>query len=190
MTEPTELAAESDAPDAFEELRGEVSLLRVAVEGLTSAREHMPDYTATLGAMSNTLIAVQDGLERIERSPAVCLSPETMAVKIAKASETARAQDARMLDDARDTISRSLGRIDGIVERGQASERQRRRLVMCAVAGLLTGMLLWSILPGAVARALPESWHVPEWMAVRTMGLDEREAGERLMLLSGQRDGE
>ena len=190
MTDPTELAAESDAPDAFDELRGEVSLLRAAVEGLTSAREHMPDYTATLGAMSNTLTAVQDGLERIERSPAVCLSPEAMALGISKASETARAQDARMLDDARDMISRSLGRIDGIVERGQVSHRQRRRVLWCAAAGLVTGMLLWSVLPGAVARTLPESWHVPEWMAVRTMGLDERAAGERLMLLSEQRDGQ
>ncbi|GHC99885.1 hypothetical protein [Novosphingobium pokkalii] len=35
--------------------------------------------------------------------------------------------------------------------------------------------------PGAIARSLPASWHVPEWMAARTMNMDQRAAGERLI---------
>jgi hypothetical protein len=74
-----------------------------------------------------------------------------------------------MLLRAHETVMQSVGRIDGIVERGQVTDRrewqQRWRTAGC-VAG---GMLIWSVLPGTVARSLPESWHVPEWMASRTM---------------------
>ena len=155
---------------AFEELRGEVSLTRRAVEGLTAARERLPDYSETLGAMSEALSAALTRLERIERSPAIRLSPEAMAGELAKGSAAARLDDARLIHEARDALSRSIGRVDGIVERGQAANHQLRQRTLCAVFGGLIGMLIWAVLPGAVARALPPSWHVPEWMAARTMG--------------------
>ena len=41
-----------------------------------------------------------------------------------------------------------------------------------------------AILPGAVARSLPASWHVPEWMAARTIGMHQRAAGERMIATS------
>jgi len=46
----------------------------------------------------------------------------------------------------------------------------------------LSGILLWTILPGAVARSLPESWHVPERMASRMMGMEQKEAGRRMIV--------
>jgi hypothetical protein len=49
------------------------------------------------------------------------------------------------------------------------------------VAGLLAGILVCAVLPGVIARSLPASWHVPEWMAARTMNMDQRAAGERLI---------
>jgi Family of unknown function (DUF6118) len=48
--------------------------------------------------------------------------------------------------------------------------------------GVLGGILLWSFLPGTIARAVPESWHWPERIAARM--LDEAsgwEAGSRLI---------
>jgi hypothetical protein len=81
--------------------------------------------------------------------------------------------------ETRDALSRSIGRIDGIVERGQAADRQLRRLFWADSGGALGGMLLMSILPGAIARSLPASWHVPEWMAARTLRLDERTEAAR-----------
>ena len=51
MTDQASLSAPSDAATAFEELRREVSLARAAVEGLTAARERIPDYSETLAAM-------------------------------------------------------------------------------------------------------------------------------------------
>jgi hypothetical protein len=49
-------------------------------------------------------------------------------------------------------------------------------------------MLIWSMLPGTIARSLPESWHVPEWMASRTMARDMKAAGERLLSIAREPD--
>ena len=171
---PTGSTDPDSSAQAFEELRGEVSLTRRAVEGLTAARERVPDYTETLGAMTEALSAALNRLERIERSPAVRLSPEAIAIELIKASAAVRVEDARLIHEAREAISRSIGRIDGIVERGQAADRQVRQRLWSAAGGALAGMLIWAVLPGAVARALPARWHVPEWMADRTLGLDQR----------------
>lgn len=90
--------------------------------------------------------------------------------------------DARLHQAARDTLAQSIGRLDGIVERGQAVDRLQRTRLIHAGSGLLAGMLIWSFLPGAIARSLPESWHVPEWMAARTLGLEEKAATRRMVL--------
>lgn len=182
-----ETAPADDITEAFEALRGEVSLTRRAVEGLTAARERVPDYSATLGKMAEALQQVAEGIDRIERSPAVRLSPAAMANEIRKASTDARTEDHALLRATRDALMRSIGRVDGIVERGQAADQQLRRVIWAGAGGALGGMLLMAILPGAVARSLPASWHVPEWMAARTLGLDQRAAGERMILTSRER---
>lgn len=185
QTDPTD-----DISSAFEALRGEVSLTRLAVEGLTAARERIPDYSVTLGQMAQALKAATSGIERIERSPAVSLSPTAMTAEIVKASIEARAEDRTLLTNTRDALARSIGRVDGIVERGQAADRQWERVLWAAGGGALAGALLMSVVPGAVARSLPTSWHVPEWMAARTIGLDQRRAGLRMINTAAKADGQ
>ena len=174
IKDPTGSTDPDSSAQAFEELRGEVSLTRRAVEGLTAARERLPDYSETLGAMSEALGAALSRLEQIARSPAIRLTPEAIAVELLKASAAARAEDARLIHEARDALSLSIGRVDGIVERGQAADQQIRKQIWSATSGALAGILIWSVLPGAVARALPTSWHVPEWMAARTLGITQQ----------------
>jgi hypothetical protein len=174
----------SDNARAFEDLRAEISLIRHAVEGLTAVRERVPDYTPTLGEMSEDLRALQDALERIESNPAFGLTPAALAMEIANAASVTHTEDARMLDETRDALSRSIGRIDGIVHRGQAADGWGRRLIWSCAGSAVAAMLLWSVLPGAIARTLPESWHVPEWMAARTMGTDLSTAAQRLKTAS------
>lgn len=181
-----EPAPADDITEAFEALRGEVSLTRRAVEGLTAARERVPDYSATLGQMAEALKQAAEGIDRIERSPAIRLSPAAMADEIRKAGNDARAEDHALLRATRDALMRSIGRVDGIVERGQAADHQLRQVIWAGVGGALGGMLLMAVLPGAVARSLPASWHVPEWMAARTIGLDQRAAGERMIATSAE----
>ena len=174
-------AAELDPAEAFEGIRRELSLLHRAIEGLTAAREHIPDYTATLGEIAETLAATGEGLKRIERSPAVKLTPAALAQELIKASAAVRSEDRQALQAAQTALQRSIGHVDGIVKRGQAVDRQQSKLIHAAACGVIAGILLWSIMPGMIARALPESWHVPEWMAARAMGLDQREAGTRMI---------
>lgn len=52
--EPSQ-SAPSDINEAFEALRREVSLTRHAVEGLTAARERVPDYSPPLGQIIDAL---------------------------------------------------------------------------------------------------------------------------------------
>lgn len=181
---PSSADSAADAADpaaAFEALRGEISLTRHAVEGLTAARERQPDYTATLAEMATRLGEVLASLERIEKSPAVRLTPASLVAEIGKASVEVRAADLQLVHEARDSILTSAGRIDGAVDRAWSAHRQKRLLIRCMAASLLAGMLIWSVLPGAIARALPERWHVPEWMAARTLGMQQQAAGERLL---------
>lgn len=186
MTE--EPAPEIDAADAFERVRSELSLLHSAIEGLTAAREKTPDYTATLGNMAQALRSLDTRLQTIEQSRALSLSPVKLAEEINAAAGSARAQDQKMLAEARDALNRSLGWINGMINRGQSVVRRSEREFMIGVGGFVAGILLWSILPGAVVRSLPESWHAPEWMAARMMGTDAEAAARRMIQAAGKPD--
>lgn len=187
----TETAPTDDIIPMLEAILGEMSLNRHALEGLTAVRERIPDYSVTLGEMIKALKEASGGIDRIERSPAVRLSPAALTAEIVKAGTDARAEDHALLRETRDALSRSIGRIDGIVERGQVTDRQWERIIWASSGGAIAGMLLMSILPGAVARSLPASWHVPEWMAARTIGLDQQRAGERMIATAqGKRSSE
>lgn len=182
--ETTQTASAEDPVIAFEELRRAVSLTRAAIEGLTAARERIPDYSDTLGEMLAVQKGADDRLSRIERSPAISLSPAAMAAEIVKAGEAARAADQKQMHEIRDEMLRAIARIDTMVDHGRAAHQQRRLLVSTAAGAAAGAMLLMAVLPGAVARSLPASWHVPEWMAARTIGLDQREAGELMVATS------
>lgn len=104
-----------------------------------------------------------------------------MAAEIAKASEAARAAAQKQMHEVRDEMLRAIGRIDTIVDHGRAAHHQRHLLISTGIGAAAGAMLLMAILPGAIARSLPESWHVPEWMAARTIGLEQREAGQRMI---------
>lgn len=185
-----EPAPEIDPADAFQRVRSELSLLHSAIEGLTAAREKTPDYSTTLGEMTERLHDLNVRLHHIENSRALALSPIALAEEINAAAGAVRAQDRKMLSEARDALNRSLGWINSMINRGQAVERRTQRERMIGLGGFVAGLLLWSILPGAVVRALPESWHAPEWAAARIMGIDQAEAGKRMIETAQRADGE
>jgi hypothetical protein len=146
--EPTPQSAPSDISEAFEALRREVSLSRHAVEGLTAARERVPDYSTPLGQIIDALKRTLASLDRIEKSPAVQLTPDAMALKIHQSSATARADDARLIRETSDAMVRSVGTMDQIVERGRAAKEQGQNLIYAAVGGVLFAFLLLLALVG------------------------------------------
>lgn len=179
MTETTD--TDVTIAQAFEAVRHELSLLHNAVANLTAAREKMPDHTAALDGIDRNLGNVRARLGAIEQTPAVSLTPAEMVKQINLAAQAVRTEDRRMLDTARASLDRSAGEIDSVVKRGQAADQQVERQIWCAVAGILAGILIWAVLPGVFARSLPASWHVPEWMAARTMNMEQKDAGERMI---------
>src|SRR3546814_18003129 len=70
--------AGDDPQAAFEQLRGEVALVRLAVEGLARAREsiEIPDYQPTLANTEKILLALTQRVDVIAKSPAMKSSEE------------------------------------------------------------------------------------------------------------------
>jgi len=52
----------------------------------------------------------------------------------------ARAEDRSLIRETRDAMSRSIGRVDGIVERAPAADQQIKWLIWSGVAGVIIGM--------------------------------------------------
>lgn len=162
-----------DAAMAFDQLGRRISLLQAAIEGLAAERGNMPDYTDTLGDMDARLSGIDRQLTAIGNRPAVKLSPAAMTEELQRLAVEARAEDKASLSEARNGLVRALGQVDGIVLRARATQDQRRRLIGAAAGSFVAGILVWSVLPGAIARSLPESWGVPQWMAERTLGCED-----------------
>lgn len=174
----------SDPAAAFEILRAEIALMRRGVEQLAAERV---DFRPTLDRLVERQDNVAEVLKRVYNAPPIKLTPAEFAQDFSRATEHLRAQDREAIAEADRAIQRAIGKIEAVASRGNTLIQQRRRLIQSALAGAGAAVILWSILPGAIARALPQSWHVPEWMATRTMALSEREAGQRLLQLAKQR---
>jgi len=173
---------EDDPAVAFDAVRRELSLLRHALEGLTAAREKIPDYSATLAQINKSLGVHAHRLDMIQSRPAMEMTPEALVERIIASAQTARAEDRTMLRQAQDRLSNLAWHMDAMVARGRGAAEQERQVIWFGLGGILLGILLWSILPGAIARSLPVSWHVPEWMASRMMGMEQKEAGRRMII--------
>jgi hypothetical protein len=177
------LAPEADpAAHAFARLAEKVDLLEVAIAGLAAKREAAPDYSETLGEIATRLNAMRDAIRTLAGRPAMQIKPDDMAQQIAAAGETARAEDSATIKQARDRIDKAASHIERLAGTVASIREQRRRLLLAAVGSALVGMLLMTFLPGAILRALPQGWHMPEAMAAHIIGEPTLwEAGTRLM---------
>ncbi|MDY7526288.1 DUF6118 family protein [Sphingomonas sp. 10B4] len=175
---------EDEAARAFESLRAEVSLMRRAVERLAAERaesSHAPDYSETLGVISQNLSATAQRVDALVKSPALSLTPEETSRQIGAASFDARREDHRLFLVAKQGIDEVATRLRHQLESHVMAAEQRRRLWQVGLACLAVGMSLWAILAGPIALAMPESWHWPERMAARTLAMPMWEGGQRLM---------
>ncbi len=168
---------------AFDALRGEVALLRRAIEGLAAQNDNLdsPDYSETLGQMALHMKASARTLKDMAASPALDMTPEALAKRIEAASQAARVSDHAAQIEVRERLDTATADIRQIVSHARTADEQRRHLVWVAGGGLLAGILLWSFLPGMIARSAPTSWHWPERMAAQTIGLPMGEAGARML---------
>ena len=183
--QPKPAEVESDpAAEAFARLEGELALMRRAVQHLAVERADIviPDYGATLTEMTKRLEDMSENLDCIEEHPAMQVTPDSFGRRIEAAAEAARRGDQTRINDAYNELRQAAQDMRGITSHARNSADQRRTVFQAVGGGVLGGILLWSFLPGTIARAVPESWHWPERMASGM--LNERsgwEAGTRLM---------
>src|SRR3546814_4025188 len=80
----SDLSSDVCSSELFEQLRGEVALVRLSVEGLARAREsiEIPDYQPTLANTEKILLALTQRVDVIAKSPAMKLTPETMGERV------------------------------------------------------------------------------------------------------------
>lgn len=174
--EPDTIEADP-ATQAFARLEGEMALVRRAVEHLATEKAEIaiPDYTMTLGEMAQTLAA-------IAAKPAMELTPEKLGARIEATAVEARQKDREDLHQSHRRFDQASHDLRAVVRSAHSADEQRRRLHWTAGIALAVGIVLWSFLPGAVARSVPASWHWPEAMAAGTLGEPMLwEAGARLM---------
>ena len=180
-----EVAQKSDpATEAFARLEGEMAMVRYTVQNMARERADIviPDYTATLGQMADQLAQVSRTMTAIGSKPAIELTPEDIAVQIKRASSDMQRDASDLFRQGRKDLDNATGRLAAMVGRVRAEDDQKRQTWRFAGMGLAAGILLWSMLPGTIARAMPESWQWPEWMARKAV--DEPtivEAGMRLI---------
>jgi len=184
-----------DPAEAFDRLRAviegqdrELALLRRAVEGLAAERAHIdvPDYTETLGRMQRGVDATAERIavinDVIARSPALAMTPEQMAQRIAAAGNAARREDQAALARAGEDKARAMADLRTIAGSAWTRADQKNRQLWFGLGGVAIGILAWAIVPGLVAREVaPANWQWPERMAARTLDLPRWEAGQRMM---------
>ena len=176
-------ASTDDPAAAFERLRGEVSLLRSAIEGLTAAREsiEIPDYEPTLERTEKIMTVLVEQIDAMRKSPAMTLTPENMGSRL-NASVMESVNTLRSHTQASKTaLDGAVSELHSIVRSARRGDEQNRWLYLFGGGGLVLGMLIWAALAGPLARTMPASWQWPERMAARTLALPMWDAGQRMM---------
>ncbi|WP_033073036.1 DUF6118 family protein [Sphingopyxis sp. MWB1] len=172
MTTDDQTAQPQDpAAAAFTRLESQIALMRRAVENLATEKANIdiPDYSDTLGEMAESLAAVADTLDTIAAKPAMAMTPEGMAQRMDQAARSARQSDREQIAAAETRYDDAMRDLTKIVASAWSASYQREYLRWAACGGVLAGCLLWAIVPGILARQLPESWHMPERIAMRTL---------------------
>ena len=182
--EPDAVEESDPATEAFARLEGEMAMVRHTVQNMARERADIviPDYTATLGQMADQLAQVSKTLSTIGNKPAIELTPEDIAVQIKRATLDMQRDTSDLFRQGRRDFDSATGQLNAIVGRALTEDEQKRQTWRFAGVGFAAGILLWSILPGTIARAMPESWHWPERMARKAVGEPTIvEAGIRLI---------
>lgn len=175
---------EDEAARAFDDLRGEITLLRRAIERLTAERAgdgHAADYSETLGVIAANVTATAQAVDALVKSPALSLPPEEIGRQITAAGFDARREDHRLFAAAKQGMDDVAARLDRQLRSHIEAGEQRRRLWQVGAGCLAVGMILWAVLADPIARSLPASWLAPERMAARSLRMPMWEAGQRLM---------
>ena len=142
----TPALAQSSAARAFEDLRGEISLLRRAIEGLTVERRDQPDYGPTLEALANSNQEIRDWARKVSERPAVRLTPLQIGEQIEQSVGNLRAQDRDQLEVAHGQLTNALKEMRTLSATARAASEQARREKIVGGLSFLSGIVLLTVL--------------------------------------------
>jgi hypothetical protein len=159
------------AAQAFAQLRGEVALLRRAVEQLASERADivLPDYSATLGKIALTLGEIGGDMQQMAQSPALEVAPESLAQRIDAAAQAARRTDHAAQIDARERLDRATTDMRQIIGTVPHPRRAAPPPCLGGRRRAARGDDAMVVHSGMIARSAPSSWNWPEGMAAHMM---------------------
>ena len=168
------------AAEAFEGVRGELALLRRAIEGIAAARDDRPeppDYGETLGQITKLANATLQRAEFMRKA----IEEEAVARQVANRIAGAVAEDRQAVKTAAGELRDATRALQGVTVSARRGDEQNRWLSVAAIGGIVVGMVLWAVFAGIVARAVPANWQWPEKMAARTLAMPMWEGGQRMM---------
>jgi len=176
--------ADLDRPEvAFEAMTHKLAVLIAAVEGFAARQQelHSRDYTEDLARIHACQDDAAAAIETLASSPALQLTPETIAGQIYHATARASEVERQHFGAARIDLDRTVLTINDIVQSILRGLQQLRWLGVAAAIGVMTGFLLGWVVPDFVDRAAPEDWHWPEERAASLLQRDGWAAGERML---------
>ena len=171
----------------IEQQRGEIALLRRAVEGLAAERAEVPkpiDYSETLGRIAKASTTTTARVDVLAKAAEDAVAPRYVADRIVAAGSGARAEDQRIIATAREGMEAATRSLLNYVALARRGDEQNRWLAVAAIVGAIVGMVLWALFAGAIARATPDSWLMPENMATQILGGTTWEGARRLAVAS------
>lgn len=142
----TPASAQSSAARAFEELRGEVSLLRRAIEGLTAERRDQPDHGPTLEALATSNEQIRDWAKKVSERPALRLTPERISEQIEAAASQFRQLDRQELRAEHTRLADAIAKVEAIARQARTTGEQVRWTKIVGGLCFLGGFILWPLL--------------------------------------------
>ena len=166
-----------DAARAFEDLRAEVSVLRRAIEALPEEWEanQPPDYTESLGEITQGLSNVVGRLHVIEQHPALRSTPAQHQTAILEAGQDLMSRAAGRIDVAAEAFKHEQQNLAGVIGAVRDQRTQAKHLAWMFAGTFVLGLLILPFL----ARALPFGWN--ENLATFLLHADRWNAGQALM---------
>lgn len=177
--------SDSEAEEAFDHLRGEVALLRRAIEGLLADPVKIPpEVSRQLRAQSAELKRLAEETQRLAASPALDVTPGVYSELIRRAYNTATERFEATWNKTLADLQKVGAEFARYGERARIRDAQHRQMIVSAAVGAGASLALWLGLSGPIARALPQRWQIAERMAAQTLDLERPYAGRRLIALA------
>jgi hypothetical protein len=167
-----------------ERLDGRMAMMTRALEHIAIEKQsiEIPDYTPTLAKIGGHLATLAPQMKRLANAPAMQLTPESMAGRIADAAKAAREADNATIGQSLDLHRRAHAELGEAIGKLRTRTEQRWHMLYTGIGTALAVSLLWLVYPGWAASICPQGWHWPERVARRVLGEPTLwDAGIRLM---------